>query len=64
MGCTSSDKRGRTDSAKPKLMYFDSYGGGEAIRMALWAGKIAYEDKRLSQEEFGKLKASGFFPNG
>ena len=62
MGCTASnEKRGRT---KPKLIYLDFYGRAEHIRMALWAAKIAFEDIRLSMEEFAKLKGEGKFPSG
>eukprot|EP00940_MAST-03C_sp_MAST-3C-sp2_P000858 g858.t1 len=42
--------------SKPTLMYFDGPGRAEISRLALHAGKIDFVDKRLSFEEFGKLK--------
>ena len=47
-----------------KLYYFDMAGRAEPIRMTLTLGKVAFEDIRLSQEEFGKLKQEGKFPLG
>jgi len=52
------------DCPKPKLYYFDIYGRAECIRMAFWIAKQEFEDVRLNHEEFGKLKAEGFFFNG
>ena len=49
---------------KPKLYYFDLYGKGECIRMALHHAKIDYEDIRVTFESWGELKASGKFPFG
>jgi hypothetical protein len=41
-----------------KLTYFDYDGGrGEPIRIAFHAAGIAFEDERLSYQEFGKLTA-------
>ena len=41
-----------------KLVYFDLYGRGEAIRILLAAGKVKYEDYRIpgGSEEWPKLK--------
>ncbi len=64
MGCTSSTSSGKRGRTGAKLYYFDGYGRAEFIRMALWAGKVPYEDVRLSPEQFGKLKGEGFFPTG
>ena len=40
-----------------KLVYFDLFGRGEVIRQVLAYAKADYEDKRISFEEFGKIKA-------
>ena len=40
-----------------KLYYFDVYGRAEAIRMALTKAGVAFEDKRITGEDFTKLKA-------
>ena len=62
MGCTTSNgKRGRT---KPVLIYLDFYGRAEPIRMTLWAAKIAFEDRRLSMDDFVFLKNAKNFPSG
>ncbi len=43
-----------------KLTYFDTTGGrGEALRIILHAGNIAFEDHRISFAEFGQM-VSGF----
>ena len=47
-----------------KLTYFNLYARAEAIRMLLSHSKTDYEDKRISFEEFGPMKASGALPNG
>ena len=39
-----------------KLEYFDLYGRGEAIRLLLAAGRIDYEDYRLTADEWKTLK--------
>jgi hypothetical protein len=40
-----------------KLIYFDTEGRAEPIRLALFVGGIPFEDKRISGEEFGLLKS-------
>ena len=35
-----------------------------AIRLAFHLGNVAFEDEKLSSEEFGKKKAAGEFPLG
>jgi glutathione S-transferase len=47
-----------------KLWYFDMYGRAEPIRLMLTYLEAPFEDIRLSREEFGKLKAEGFFEFG
>jgi glutathione S-transferase len=47
-----------------KLTYFGIGGRAEAIRMCLFLGGVKFEDIRISQEEFGALKASGKLPAG
>lgn len=39
-----------------KLTYFDTTGRAEPIRLALAVGGIAFEDERLSGDQFGALK--------
>ena len=51
-------------SAKPVLTYFDLYGRGEAIRMALTHSKTDFEDNRVSGESWAAFKASGKCNNG
>ena len=46
---------------KLKLTYFNSPGRAEPIRLALAIGGIAFEDVRLTREEFGQQKAEGKF---
>merc|ERR1719313_3169716 len=41
-----------------KLTYFGLGIRAEPMRMALWHGKMEYEDERLTFEEFGARKAS------
>lgn len=43
---------------KIKLVYFNIEGRGEIIRLCFAHGKVPFEDKRLSGEEFGALKPS------
>eukprot|EP00658_Telonema_sp_P-2_P081410 TRINITY_DN8332_c0_g1_i6.p1 TRINITY_DN8332_c0_g1~~TRINITY_DN8332_c0_g1_i6.p1 ORF type:complete len:284 (+),score=59.96 TRINITY_DN8332_c0_g1_i6:173-1024(+) len=43
----------------PKLTYFASRGRAELIRLTLAAGKIKYEDERISFEEFSQRKEQG-----
>ena len=40
-----------------RLHYFDLYGRGEPIRMALWYAKIPFDDNRLAYNEFAEVKA-------
>jgi len=47
-----------------KIIYFQGYGRAEATRMALAHANVAFEDERLTYEEFGPRKAAGEFPNG
>lgn len=43
---------------KLKLTYFDFDGGrGEAVRLALTLGKVAFEDDRVSRERWTEIKA-------
>ncbi|CAM9967048.1 unnamed protein product, partial [Pylaiella littoralis] len=39
------------------LTYFDIPGPAEAIRLAFYVGDVQFEDKRVSRDEFAKLKA-------
>ena len=41
-----------------KLTYFDFKGRAEPSRLALHIGGVAFEDERLSREQFGQIKAS------
>ena len=43
-------------ATKPTLIYFDGPGRAELARLALHAGAVSFEDRRLSYDEFGKLK--------
>eukprot|EP00939_MAST-03C_sp_MAST-3C-sp1_P001824 g1824.t1 len=45
-----------SSTTKPTLMYFAGPGRGEISRLALHAGGVSFEDKKLSFEEFGKVK--------
>lgn len=49
---------------KPTLTYFDLYGKGEAIRMALVHSKTAFEDSRVTGESWAAFKASEKCNNG
>lgn len=49
---------------KLKLTYFPFGGRAAPIRLALLAGKIDFEDHRLSFPEFGAAKAAGVFKFG
>ena len=49
---------------KPTLTYFDLYGKGEAIRMALVHSKTDFVDSRVSGESWAAFKASGKCNNG
>ena len=48
----------------PKLYYFDIYGVGESIRMALYHAKVEFEDVRVASADWPKMKESGFCPGG
>ena len=48
----------------PKLYYFGIYGKAEPIRMLLSYAGANFEDCRLTQEEFRKMKAKGDLPGG
>eukprot|EP00922_Rhytidocystis_sp_ex-Travisia-forbesii_P063257 GHVS01094133.1.p1 GENE.GHVS01094133.1~~GHVS01094133.1.p1 ORF type:complete len:218 (+),score=36.32 GHVS01094133.1:167-820(+) len=49
-------------NGKPTLIYFDITGRAESIRLAFHIGGIDFEDKRITHEEFAKMK--GDFPFG
>eukprot|EP00922_Rhytidocystis_sp_ex-Travisia-forbesii_P034980 GHVS01051955.1.p1 GENE.GHVS01051955.1~~GHVS01051955.1.p1 ORF type:complete len:213 (+),score=25.84 GHVS01051955.1:105-743(+) len=49
-------------NGKPTLIYFDITGRAESIRLAFHVGGVDFEDKRISREEFEKMK--GGFPFG
>ena len=40
-----------------KFYYFDSQGGGETTRLILTLGGIAFEDVRMTREQFAEKKA-------
>ena len=48
----------------PQLLYFDVYGKAEPIRIMLHHAKFAFEDVRLTSEQFQAKKASGELPAG
>ena len=48
----------------PTLIYFPFGGKAESVRMLLKHAKVDFEDKRVTFEEFGKMKADGSLPNG
>ena len=41
-----------------KLTYFDARGRAETSRLILAFAGVAYEDERLSQEQFSEMKPS------
>ena len=50
---------------KLKLTYFDFHGGrGEPARLAMYIGKVPFEDDRIPMPKFAQLKASGVLPFG
>ena len=51
-------------TSKPILTYFDLYGRGEVIRLALVHSKTEFEDNRVSGESWAAFKASGKCNNG
>jgi len=46
-----------------KVTYFNGRGRAEVTRMILTIGKVDFEDKRVNQEEWAKLKESEFYNN-
>ena len=48
----------------PQLLYFDVYGKAEPIRILLNHAKIAYEDVRMTPDQFKEKKIAGEFPSG
>ena len=51
----------KLQSAKPKLIYFDTKGRGEPIRIILARKGIDFEDVRLNLEMFDTLKTDSAF---
>eukprot|EP01119_Soliformovum_irregulare_P000211 TRINITY_DN1014_c0_g1_i1.p1 TRINITY_DN1014_c0_g1~~TRINITY_DN1014_c0_g1_i1.p1 ORF type:complete len:202 (+),score=51.37 TRINITY_DN1014_c0_g1_i1:73-678(+) len=49
---------------QPVLTYFAIRGLAEVPRLLFHAAGAPFQDKRLTQEEFGALKESGKLPNG
>ena len=47
-----------------KVHYFDAYGRGDALRMALTLAKVDFEDIRYTQESWATAKATGNFEFG
>ncbi|EDV25614.1 S-crystallin 4 [Trichoplax sp. H2] len=47
-----------------KLSYFNLRGRGEIIRYLFAVAGVAYEDNRITSEEWGKMKADGKTPFG
>ena len=50
--------------ARPKLTYLDIKGFGEAIRLALYIGKVDFEDHRVSYAEIREMNKEGKLPYG
>lgn len=50
--------------AIPKLTYLDIKGFGEAIRLALYIGKVDFEDRRVSYAEIREMAKEGKLPYG
>ena len=50
--------------APKKFYYFNCYGLGEPIRMALSKAKVKYTDVRPGIDKFKDLKSKGMFENG
>ncbi len=48
----------------PQLLYFDVYAKAEPIRILLNHAKIAYEDVRMTPDQFKERKIAGEFPSG
>ena len=46
-------------AATGRLIYFDLGGRAEGIRMLLAHANFQYEDRRISMEEFAKMKRGG-----
>lgn len=51
----------RTEMGKYKLVYFDGRGRGEVSRLLFAQAGVAYEDKRLTREEWAEHKKSTLF---
>jgi len=45
-----------TTNNKPKLTYFPAYGKGETIKLCLAAGKVDYEMRNVTLDEWATLK--------
>ena len=45
----------------PKLVYFPVMGRAQAIRFMLASRGVAFEDERISFEEWGARKAAGTY---
>jgi len=48
----------------PKLTYLHGKGKGEAIRLTLHIGNVAFEDERISYEELATRREAGLLPFG
>lgn len=46
-----------------RLIYFDTTGAAEPIRWALELANLEWEDKRISREEFLRMKSSESSPS-
>jgi len=57
----AEESTAKTSKPKVVLYYFDFRGRAEAVRLILHYGGIAFEDKRLTQEEWGARKEKGEF---
>jgi len=44
--------------SKPVLTYFNGAGRAELARLCFYAGNVAFEDKRVSSDEFASMKAN------
>ena len=48
----------------PQLLYFDVYGKAEPVRIMLNHAKVAFEDVRMTGEQFQARKTAGDLPSG
>ena len=46
------------EAAKMKFHYFELYARGEPIRMAMWKGKVPYENCRYTGDKWKEFKAN------